>query len=221
MRTSVFFTLKITFILIFSILFFNITQAQQRFKGGVVLGLTASQIDGDLSAGYNKLGLTSGFRVNARLKERMDASVEMLFSQRGAQSELIKDEFNPFNYSLTLNYIEVPVQWHYKDWLVEGDDASDNYYRVSFNAGLSYARFFGSRFKGEPNGISVVAADYLKKDDISFLLGANFFFNRHFGITFRYVRSIGLMYDARDWNPAPAARSWNGHCLYFQTCYLF
>lgn len=198
----------------------SVLMAQPRFKAGGIAGLTASQIDGDLSAGYNKLGLQAGLRVIARLKEHTESSIEFLFSQRGCQSELIKNKFDNYPFSLTLNYVEVPLQWHYKDWLIEGDDESKNFYRVSFNAGLSYARLINAKVDDENSWLSGVAPDYLKKNDFSFCLGFNFFVNRHFGFTVRYNRSIGFMYNPKNYDPAPASRAWNGHCLYFQTVYL-
>ncbi len=195
--------------------------AQPRFRAGAVAGLTASQIDGDLSAGYNKLGLQAGLRVIGRLTQRTEASLEFLFSQRGCQSELIKNKEDYFPFSLTLNYVEVPLQWHYKDWLIEGDDESKNYYRVSVNAGLSYARLIGTKLDDDLAALGSVAPDFLKKNDFSFVLGLSFFANRHLGFTARYNRSIGFMYDPRDWPNPPMSRGWNGHCLYFQTVYLF
>lgn len=196
--------------------------AQPRFRAGAVLGLTASQIDGDLSAGYNKLGYQAGLRVISRLKGRHEASMEILYSQRGCQNELIPSDYDPSPFSLTLNYIEVPLQWHFKDWLIEYDEEKYNYYRISFNAGLSYARLFSTKKDAQLNAaIDAVAPDYLKKDDLSLAIGVNFFFNRHFGITARWNRSLVLIYDPRKYNPAPASKSWNGHCLYFQTVYLF
>jgi hypothetical protein len=198
----------------------SLMEAQQRFRAGGIVGLTASQIDGDLSAGYNKLGLQAGLRVIGRLTERTDASLEFLFSQRGAQSELIKDKYDAFPFSLTLNYVEVPVQWHFKDWLVEGEDESANFYRVGVNAGLSYARLISTKVDDETSWFNGVVPDYLHKNDFSFVLGFNFWANRHLGFTVRYNRSIGFMYNPKKWNPAPASRAWNGHCLYFQTAYL-
>jgi len=199
--------------------------AQSRFKAGIIAGVTASQIDGDFSAGYNKLGLQGGLRVIARLTEKTDASLEFLFSQRGAQEELVQNKFgDPLN-AITFNYVEIPVQWHYKDWLIEGDDASKNFYRVSFNAGLSYARLIGFSLKDGPDNkyyaFSDVIPDVIKKNDISLVLGINFMVNRHLGFTARFNRSVVYMYDPRDHQNPPFTRAWNGHCLYFQTVYLF
>ncbi len=197
----------------------TLISAQARFRAGAVLGLTASQIDGDLSAGYNKLGLQGGLRVITKLAGRNTASMEFLFSQRGCQNELIPNEFDPNPFALTLNYVEVPIQWHYNDWLVEYDDAKDNYYRVSFNAGLSYARLINSKVDDDFNWLNGVAPDYLAKNDLSIVLGANFFFNRHFGMTVRWNRSLMLLYDSR--TSPRGGKSWNQHCLYFQSVYLF
>ncbi|MBC7773864.1 MAG: PorT family protein [Phycisphaerae bacterium] len=193
--------------------------AQPRFSAGAVLGLTASQIDGDLSAGYNKLGFQGGLRVITRLKAPMEASMEILFTQRGCQNELIPSDYDPNPFALTINYIEVPIQFHYKDWLVEYDDDKFNFYRVSFNAGLSYARLFSSKVDDDFNWLNGVAPDYLKKNDLSIVLGANFFANRHLGFTVRWNRSLVLLYDSR--TSPRGGKSWNQHCLYFQSVYMF
>lgn len=170
--------------------------AQPRFRAGAVLGLTASQIDGDLSAGYNKLGFQGGLRVITRLKGRTEASLEILFSQRGCQNELIPSDYDPNPFSLTLNYIEVPIQWHFKDWLIEYDEEKYNYYKVSFNAGLSYARLFGSKVDDERLNLER-KENYLEKNDLSIVLGVNFYATRNFGFTARWNRSLVLLYDSR------------------------
>jgi hypothetical protein len=192
--------------------------AQPRFRAGAVVGLTASQIDGDLSAGYNKLGLQGGLRVITRLKGKTEASLEFLFSQRGSQNELIPNDFDPNPFKLTLNYVEIPIQWHYKDWLIEYDEEKYNYYKVSFNAGLSYARLINSKVDDVTLSLNNVAPDYLERNDLSIVLGANFWATRHLGFTVRWNRSLVLLYDSR--TSPQGGKSWNQHCLYFQTVYL-
>lgn len=204
----------------FLILLVNNSIAQPRFRAGIVAGLVASQIDGDLSAGYNKLGLQSGIRVTSRLKGKSEASMEFLFSQRGCQNQLIQGDYSAYPFSLRLNYVEVPLQFHYKDWLIEGETEKDNFYRVALNAGFSYARLINTKVDDESSWLSGVAPDYLKKNDFGFCLGFNFFFSKHFGFTFRFYRSLLYMYNPRDWNPAPASRAWNLHCLNFDFAYM-
>ncbi len=198
-------------------------QDQQRFGAGLIAGLTASQIDGDQSAGFNKLGLQAGLRGITRLGKRTDASIEILYAQRGAQTRLIKGQYyDPTNFfTLRLDYIEVPVQWHYKDWRVQGEDGNPDWYKAAFNIGLSYARYMGTTNKAEPQGLDVVALDYLKKNDLALVIGVNFMASQHIGFTFRYVRSLVSMYNPTQYNPAPYRYSLINRSLYFQTFYLF
>lgn len=208
---------------LFCLVFALQTRAQsgpeRRFKAAAVAGITASQIDGDLSAGYNKLGFQAGIRAVAVLGEKSDASIEFLFSQRGAQSALVSDP-DEFFFSLTLNYVEVPVLWHYYDWAAQSKDG-DEFYRASFDAGLSYARLIGSRVNDDLGSIAVVAPDLLDKNDLSFVLGASYYVSPRFGLSFRYSRSFGFMYNPKKHDPAPLEKGWNGHCLYFQSAFFF
>lgn len=193
----------------------------QVFKAGIVGGLTAFQIDGDNSAGFNKLGLQGGIRGIVLIKKNMDISFDMLFTQRGSQSQLLRDQYSPY-FSFTLNNIEVPIQFHIRDWLVEDEDPKNNFYRVSLDGGFSYARQIGYTFKGDPNGMEVVAAGgYMKKNDVSVQLGISYYFSHHFGISAQYNHSLDYLYDPRGLNPAPLSKAWISYGIYFQGIYLF
>jgi hypothetical protein len=197
----------------------NSQEATQRFKAGIVAGLTTSQIDGDASAGYNKIGVQAGLRGIIVLKEKTESSIELLFSQRGAASALVKNP-DDFRFLITLNYVEIPVQFHYKDWLIE-DKENGDYYKVSFNAGLSFARLLGTKVSDDLSAVTRVVPALLEKNDYSFMVGANIWANQHFGFTVRYVRSIGFMYNPKKWSQPPFPQAWNGHTLNFQSVYLF
>ncbi len=191
--------------------------SQQRFKGGIVAGLTASQIDGDASAGYNKVGLQAGLRVAAVLKEKQDASVEIIYSQRGSRNEAK----TPPYFKTTLNYVEVPVQWHYHDWLVENGDESENFYRVQFNVGASYGRLINYKDSSDGSiaGITPALPD-LERNSFCFLIGASFYATKHFGFNFRYNRAINKLY--KPGKPGTNyAYSLNEHFLAFQAMYMF
>ncbi|MBK7222982.1 MAG: hypothetical protein IPH94_17215 [Saprospiraceae bacterium] len=56
----------------------------QNFYGSMVLGVNASQIDGDNAAGFNKPGLTGGFKIDYPISASLDISAELLYSSRGA-----------------------------------------------------------------------------------------------------------------------------------------
>jgi len=102
---------KLTLILV---LFPILLTAQPRFRAGVVAGLSASQIDGDISRGYNKLGFLGGLRVIARLKSRTEASMEILYPQGGCQNGMIPRKFDPtpFSFYPFLLYLVILFNLH-------------------------------------------------------------------------------------------------------------
>jgi hypothetical protein len=194
-----------------------LAQRQQRFKAGVLVGITAAQVNGDASAGYNKVGLQAGLRGIIVLQQKQDASIELLFSQRGSRNEAKTPPF----FKTTLNYIEVPLQWHYHDWPANGDPEDPDFYRVHFNAGLSYARLLGYQddSDGSIAGITPALPD-LNSDSFSFLVGASFFVNKHFGFSFRYQWAINSLYTPG--KPGTNfAYTLREHLLAFQTMYIF
>ncbi len=86
-----------------------ISQAQ-RFKGGLLLGVNACQIDGDSLSGYNKAGLMGGVYVYTEFRDKWTAQLELKYSSKGSAS-VPKD--NSFNHKFRLQYIEMPLLARY------------------------------------------------------------------------------------------------------------
>lgn len=174
-----------SFIIFLFLFFFSIDNyaQEQRFKAGVLIGVNAAQINGDQTAGFNKLGIVGGLRGVAILKDKMELSVEMLFSQRGSQTELIPDQF-VVQRVIHLNYIEVPVLFNYMDWFIE----EDVYYKMHFHGGLSYGRLLNASTKEVS-----INVDNLAQNDFSWVLGATFYPRKKIGLTIRYNRSINKL----------------------------
>jgi len=166
--------------------------AQQRFKAGIVMGVTAAQINGDNSANFNKLGLTAGLKVNTILTDRSDFAIEILLSQRGSRTEL--GNSNVQQQTIHLDYIEVPLIYNYKDWL----DKEGDFYKMHFHAGLSYGRLFNTRFDNSPLEES---GPFFRENDFSWLAGTTFFVNEQLGFFARYNRSINLLFKTTSTNP--------------------
>ncbi len=87
----------------------------QLFKAYVVGGVNIAQIDGDEVYGYKRVAPQIGTGVMMPLNPRVpykgfQASLEILFSQRGA-----KETLDPFAYNTTLSYVDIPVMLHYID----------------------------------------------------------------------------------------------------------
>ena len=192
------------------------TDAQeQRFKAGIILGFNASQIDGDRSAGYNKFGLVGGLSGVILISNRVDINVELLYSQRGSRSSLVMGNTNdPF--TISTNYIEVPVLFNYKDWLNEEGE----YYKLHFHGGISYGRLISSNVDdGTPNSNLVMAQEYFEKNDWSYMFGVTFYTGPHLAFTFRWSRSIGVLYFNNSANPG--VPSLQNHLISFRALYMF
>ena len=180
---------KLFFLSLIFLASINIISAQ-KFGGSLILGFNASQIDGDRLAGYDKLGLNAGIGINYDLNDPWQLNVDFLFSQRGSQSRLIPDKYEPLR-KITLNYLELPVYISYQDWFID----EEKYYKIQGYTGLSFGRLFSVK-----NGLndSDFDGENFIKNDLSFLIGAKLYFNKHMGITGRYTRSLFRMYRHPD-----------------------
>lgn len=117
----------------------------QRFIGSVIAGANVTQVDGDEVYGFRKFGANVGGSAMIALNEKQTwfATVELLFTQKGSYQKayvpnmdsIANANYNyPYNpkikYKLNLDYVEVPVVFHYEDprtgW--------------ALGAGLSWAR---------------------------------------------------------------------------------
>ena len=202
------YTIKVLIVVISLFAFTGLTHAQ-RFDGALVAGFNASQIDGDLLAGYDKLGLTGGLKLGYSLKKPWFMSMELLYSQRGSQSELLSDGSVPLR-KIQLQYIELPLMVQYKDWYV----SPGNYYKVYAEAGVSYGYLFDASIS---EGSFTLDSQDFQSHDVSYLLGVAYFLNRHWGFGFRYTRSFTKLYK----NPDSGERDLLGYFLSFRTMYQF
>ncbi len=188
-------------LLLFFFVFFQLVVfGQSPFGGYLVLGGNAAQINGDLLAGYHKIGLTGGVGVSYKFKENMDFSAELLYSQRGAKNQL----FPPANrnFYINLNYAEIPFLFTIKDWFIE----ESKYYKVKAHTGLSFGNLISSDTNIEELKPKVEAS---KTRDLSFIIGADYYFTSKLGFTVRYTRSLLNMYK----NPVDASDYLLGYFL--------
>ncbi len=152
----------------------------QTFRAALVAGVNASQINGDLIAGFDKLGLHGGLKVVSDISDRLEGSLELLYSERGSRAS---GKFvDPF--FIRINYVEIPLIAAYKDWL------RDDYYRLRFEGGLSLGRLL----KGEmEDATGTVAVDAYKDTDISWLVGVTYHSSEQLAFSARYTQSINFL----------------------------
>lgn len=142
-------------------------EVPRTFYGGLIIGGNATQLDGDNYAGYKKFGLNAGGIMYVRLAEHLAASIEVLFSQKGARSDGEQKNQGALiqKYKVTLDYAEIPIQINYFDKR-----------RSHFGAGFSVGRFISAKESGEaqflPQPVDFEKYPF-RKMDYNFIIGGN------------------------------------------------
>ena len=110
---------SLSFVLITLFIFITCGAFAQSIRGGLILGINAAQVDGDNLGGFNKPGLNTGITAQMPFpKYNLLLRMDLLFSQKGSAPYLFSDPNDQTAtavtpYSLTLNYLEVPVVLDY------------------------------------------------------------------------------------------------------------
>jgi hypothetical protein len=81
----------------------------QRFEGGVLVGLNASQVDGDNYSGYHKPGIVLGGYVQTNLSRTVYAGMELKFAQQGSRNIDSLATQGQIKYIMRLSYVDLPV----------------------------------------------------------------------------------------------------------------
>lgn len=81
----------------------------QKFEGGLLGGLCASQVAGDNYSGYNKAGVFAGSYISLVLSDRMDLRLELNYIQKGSRKNPVPDKGDYDSYLMRLGYIEMPL----------------------------------------------------------------------------------------------------------------
>lgn len=159
-----------------------VTAAQsQRIHAYVAAGATVSQVEGDELKGFKKWGGTAGVGAMVRLSEngRWKMSVEADFAQRGFRN----NTRNPYDINLTLNYIDIPITFHFHD----------NKGGLEVGAGLLYGRLVRQPH-GELDHPSTFIPDSTDmsflKNDFAALLDLRFTVWRGLQLNLRFQYSI-------------------------------
>ncbi|MBK9736063.1 MAG: PorT family protein [Saprospiraceae bacterium] len=194
---------RVFILLILCISSINSNVFSQGFKAMGIVGMNASQLDGDNLYGFNKLGLSVGGRLSYTSLSIYDLSIEMLYSQRGSSTKIFNADESE---KISLNYFEFPVIFSLRDWLIE----SDNYYKVRAETGLSYGYLFGIKAPGF-NELN------FRKHDVSWIVGAGLNFTKSIGISVRYSTSLYNLYK----DPAAAKSNLLGYFLTLRSEFSF
>ena len=170
-------------IIVSVLLLFNITaftQMENRFEGGVLLGLASTQINGDGYAGYNRVGWTAGFFLERQYKDRWTFLTELAYITKGSLQppNTLSGNFNTLK--IRLNYVEMPFifKYHIKKFRVMAGPS------IGFLVGEKQFR----------DGVEAVGLDVIigpfKKFEISSQIGVEYEVGEKSMLSWRYSTSM-------------------------------
>lgn len=166
----------------------------QSFEGGILVGFTASQVDGDSYSGYDKLGFQGGVYISREMLPNIAALFEIKYTSRGARNPASED--NTGSYRLSLHYIDLPLIAAFK---------VKNY--GSADIGLVPGYMFAAAGEDDAGRLP---KDYLvdfHKFDLGLLLGLSIRLTQKTNVRLRYSYSV---FSIRDIESAGAYYSWFG-----------
>jgi opacity protein-like surface antigen len=173
----------------------------QRFGGGLLAGLTASQVDGDSYSGYNKIGFQAGVFVNTAFKKNFGAQLEIRYAGRGAQKVTTSEDQEV--YKLALHYIDLPVMVTYT---VKK--------KIIFDLGLVPGYLFAKNGKDKDGKLPQKFLVDFKKIDLDWLIGVNYNITDKLRVNLRYSYSLRSINDFTD---TSSIYSWFGNFLGYRT----
>jgi|GEM_PF-3326544 len=162
-----------------------------RFRLTLLAGFNASQIDGDCSGGFNKLGFNAGGQVNILLDRtdwvgRFQPSIGFGFTQLGSRT--VSNDFvsgtsnaecviiDPQRYELA--YAQIPVMLHYIDQ------------RWVFSTGLAYGRLVNFKYSEAGADFTDAKEGAYRTNDVNFIAGTTYYVTRNIGINIHWEHSL-------------------------------
>lgn len=166
----------------------------QKFEGGVLAGFNGSQVRGDQSNGFHKLGFVGGAWFQSNIGDKFYWSGELKYSQKG--SRINPNSKNGYQlYIYRLNYIDMPLLVGYK---------YNNF--LSFFGGLSFGYLISSSVQDNYGSDTNFAYSDLHNYEIGTFVGAKVNFDRlvnqqwakKFKLDLRYQFSAMSIYHSNE-----------------------
>lgn len=179
---------------------------KQLFVGYVAAGMNATQIAGDLMAGYRKVGANAGVGAYIMYKPTFSNSIELTYSMKGSQETFKKQDPLAFK-KYSFDYVEIPVLFNYH----EGDIAI-------FHGGFTFGRLIRYELY-QASGL--VLPDEPKKWDFAATVGATFLIKERFGLNLKANFSLNSLWDIAVASSRARRGGWYHNALNFRFIYLF
>ena len=170
--------------------FLSISIQAQNFGGGIILGLSTSQVGGDDLAGFNKAGLLAGAFANTPISELLSFQMEITYLQKGSNNPNINNSEHP-NYlkeDISSSYIEVPLllQYHQSN-------------KMKIEGGVQLAYLINGYYNDLNGEIPIYSVDPFIEYDFGLLLGIDYKYSENISLNTRLSSSI-LPIGAEDYD---------------------
>jgi hypothetical protein len=148
----------------------------QRFEGGPLIGINASQIDGDRMGGYNKAGLVAGAYVYTDFRNKWGGQLEIRYAAKGSASSLRSVD----KVKNRLQYIEMPILGTF-----------DLSRKINLQAGGALGFLFSAQ---QNNGYGYEDIGPVDKYSFDLCIGASYLFLDNLSINARFAYSVLPIY---------------------------
>ncbi len=169
------------------LLLFFLNSKSQSFYGGIIVGTTISQVDGDSYGGYHKISPLGGVFVRNTFNDKWGMITGIEYKRKGSK-EVQKNESNQITrlYNLNLDYIEVPVMLsrNIKKIGIPNIFLLEIPNDLFFDFGLSYSYLINSI--EEVNGSVDPLAKEFHKYEIANHVGLNYRLNQNWLVCWRF-----------------------------------
>ena len=161
------------FLSVFLILM-TINVKSQNFNGGLIGGISTTQVSGDNLSGYNKSGLFFGLFTETPISTISNLKLEMNYIQKGSNNPKINENNIP---DISTSYLEIPVSFNYNQNEI-----------LSIESGVQTAFLLNAK-DNDING-SLEENPPFDKWDFSVFIGMYYHFSEKMSLNSRFGNSI-------------------------------
>ena len=168
-----------TIVLLFG--FLTVYTQAQNFGGGVIIGISTSQVGGDNLAGFNKAGPIIGIFANRKASNLLELQMEMAYIHKGSNNPNMNNtqHSNSPLPDIFLSYIEIPFLLKYK-----------HNERLEIEGGLQTAYLINGYYRDIYGKIEWGGTNPFINYDIGLLLGMSYKYSDRISLNTRISNSI-------------------------------
>ncbi len=178
--------MKKIFILIAITFSFIVNIDAQSFFGGLIVGGTTSQVEGDMRGGFNKFGFTAGGYAGLPINDNLSIHMELKYIQKGSRSNNVEAFPNGDPYLLKLDYIDLPIVFTANFDMIKINGRGIKWLNVELGISVDVL----ARYKEEVMGIENYGYNPWRRMTVNGLVGVRINITEDCQIGLRSINSI-------------------------------